>query len=77
MKTSKSLGFMLGVLMTEGVKKRHILYNICFRRAGVAIEWSRSDLNQNKQWKETLYIDKYYDDIKTAINNELERIKKL
>jgi len=77
MKTSKSLGFMLGVLMTEGVKKRHILYNICFRRAGVAIEWCRYELKNKKDWKESFYIHQYYPDIKEAIKQELERIKKL
>jgi hypothetical protein len=69
------------------------IYNICFRAAGVGIQFhdhkkvrSRTTPTMTaqergqqmiQQLKEGLYIDKYYETLEEAIKQELKRISKL
>lgn len=60
-------------LAAEG--KGHILYNICFRVAGVGIMWHEPRRQKSeKDWRSGLYVDRYYDDLETAIKAEVKRL---
>jgi hypothetical protein len=64
--------------MREAVSKKHILYNICFRRAGVAIMWSDEARQKSpKDWNSALYIETYYPSIQDAVDGELKRIREM
>ena len=65
-----------------GIEANHILYNICFRPAGIGIMWSDpSKLEGQPQtahnYKKTLYIDKYYSTIVDAVEYEIKRLKEI
>lgn len=52
--------------------KQQILYNLCFRNAGVGFQWC--DGNKDN-WEKALYIMNYYPTIEEAIDAETERLK--
>ncbi len=55
------------------------IYNICFRRAGVAIQWSDMGKLQKiglDRYSETLTIDRYHPDLRKAVQAEIKRFKK-
>ncbi|MGD2072886.1 MAG: hypothetical protein PVG65_05310 [Candidatus Thorarchaeota archaeon] len=53
-----------------------VVYNICFRNAGVAIMFYDDKLKQKgNEWQDGLYIDAYHKDIGSAINAEISRLK--
>jgi hypothetical protein len=65
-----------------GLRAGQILYNICYRGAGVGIMWSDESRLRGKpltghNYKEVLYIESYYSSLAIAIESEIKRFKNL
>jgi hypothetical protein len=57
-----------------------MIYNICFRTAGVAIMWcDREKLLQvgPENYKDALFVNHYYSTLRQAIQAELEKLEVL
>ncbi len=80
----------LNELQKVGVEAGQVIYNICFRNAGVGIQWHKSIeypvkpmlvidniRTNNDSWKQGLYIEKYYPSLTEAIIEETKRFKNL
>ena len=62
-------------MISVGDHRKHALYNICFRRAGVGIQWwDPLKAKSKKEWQTGLYIKQYHKDLKTAVLAETERL---
>lgn len=69
-------------LKNKAEEKGFVLYDICFRNAGVGIMFfdengGGSDYPPRSNWKNYLFIDKYYDTLREAIVFETERFEKM
>jgi hypothetical protein len=72
----------IGELKRVATRSGHVLYNICYRGAGVGIMWSNESRIKDRpitgsNYKEALYIEKYYPTLADAIKNEIKRLESL
>jgi hypothetical protein len=80
----------LNNLQILGLEVGQVIYNICFRNAGVGIQWHKSVeypvkpmlvidnvRTGNDSWKQGLYVEKYYPTLTEAIIEETKRLKNL
>jgi hypothetical protein len=60
------------------IQRKKILYDIVFRRAGVALQFydGPTDINHNSEWKSDLTIQRYYPTLTRAIDAEYRRLKR-
>lgn len=61
----------------EIIKQMRVIYNICFRNAGVGFQFYRgdfSDMGNDGEWRKHLHIDKYYPSLAEAIEAEYNRL---
>jgi hypothetical protein len=60
--------------------KGFTMYNICFRNAGVAVQWCDQrlleEVGQNR-YRESLRIDHYSPTLEEALESEYDRLRKL
>lgn len=73
---------LMKILEQVAYERKYTLYDICFRAAGVGIQWF--DENKRDQagtpksdWKVGLGINKYYKDLRSALEGELDRLRAL
>jgi hypothetical protein len=55
------------------------IYDICFRRAGVAIMWCDNEKLLkvgDANYKHSLFVDHFYPTLRKAVEGELKRLKK-
>lgn len=68
---------LLGELEAAGNKVGMTIYNICHRNAGIAIQWyDKAKQGRSNNWKDGLFVDRYYPTLKEAIEGELIRVRK-
>jgi len=65
-----------------GARVGHVLYNICYRGAGVGIMWSdesrlKGEPLTGSNYKEALYIERYFPSLTIAIESEIKRLENL
>lgn len=51
-----------------------VLYNICFRNAGVGFQWYEEN-TENKTWKDGLVVHAYYPSLAEAMEGEFIRLQ--
>ena len=69
-------------LKRVGARSGHVLYNICYRGPGVGIMWSDESRLEGQpltgsNYRESLYIEKYFPSLTDAIENEIKRLENL
>jgi hypothetical protein len=73
-----TLDHLFNQLLSLAEANDFAIYNICFRNAGVAVQWC--DLGKLRKigtdrYSETLMIDHYHPDLRKAIQAEIKRFK--
>lgn len=62
------------------IQEGYVIYNILFRTGGIAIQFFNPPHNiemnryHSENWKQYLYIDKYYPTLEDAITGEYNRL---